>query len=131
MTGESWRNFFSGIFVDFWEEAFDESHTKAEVDFIQGELNIPPGAAILDVPCGKGRLNTDYIIVRNGQGETNSGSHRIYTYRELVHLLRSVGFGDIESFGSLAQDPFTISSIQLILVAKVAGWQNNELRSEA
>jgi len=253
MTCEWWRTFFSETIVDFWKKVYDESRTKAEADFIQGELNIPPGAAILDVPCGEGRLtrelasrgygmtgvdlslpfldqarasaaekrldirwehrdmrdlpwhaafdgafcfgnsfgylddegnaeflraavramkpgarfvldaglttemllprmrdrewmrvgnylfleennydhaegrfNTDYTIIRDGQMETKSGSHRIYTYRELIHLMRSAGFSSIQSFGSLARDPFTISSPQLFLVGKVEGRQDHD-----
>jgi SAM-dependent methyltransferase len=248
MPKEWWEDFFSGIVLDFWKEVYDEPHTKAETDFILELLSVTPGAAILDVPCGEGRLsremasrgyvmtgvdfslsflnearstaaekgldirwehrdmrdlpwqaafdgafcfggsfgyfkddgnadfvravfrslkpgarfildigvstetllprlrerewtrvgdflfleenqydhikgrfNTDYTIVRNGQAETRSGSHRVYTYRELVRLLESAGFADVQSFGSLARDPFALGSPQLFLVGKVKG----------
>ena len=248
MPDEWWNGFFSGMFVDLWKTVFDESHNKAEADFILELLRAPSGSAILDVPCGEGRLtremasrgyaltgvdlslpflsearsraaekgldirwehrdmrdlpwpavfdgafcfgnsfgymddvanaeflravrqvlkpgarfvldagittetllprlrqrewtrvgdflfleenqydhtdgrfNTNYTIVRHGQMETKSGSQRIYTYRELLQSLKSAGFADIQSFGSLAFDPFTISSPQIIFVAKAKG----------
>jgi SAM-dependent methyltransferase len=246
MPKEWWEDFFSGIVLDFWKQVFDGTHTKAEADFILEALNVPNGAAILDVPCGEGRLslemasrgysltgvdfslpflnearsratekgldirweqrdmrdlpwqaafdgafcfggsfgyfedegnadfvravcrslkpgaglileigvstetllprlrqrewtrvgdflfleenqydhvrgrfNTDYTIVRNGQAETRSGSHRVYTYRELVELLERAGFAHVQSFGSMARDPFTLGSPQLFLVGNV------------
>jgi SAM-dependent methyltransferase len=248
MPKEWWEDFFSGIVLDFWKEVFDEQHTKGEADFILKLMNVPAGAAILDVPCGegrlsrelasrgyaltgvdrsgeflnqarsmteeqglkirweqrdmrdlpwqgefdgafcfggsfgyfgddgnlhflhtvcrslkpgarfvleigvstetllprllnrewtrfgdfllleenqydhvKGRLNTDYTIVRNGQSETRFGSHRVYTYHELTRLLECAGFTDVQSFGSLAGDPFSLSSPQLFLVGLVKG----------
>jgi SAM-dependent methyltransferase len=248
MPNEWWEDFFSGIVLDFWKEVFDEPHTKAEADFLVELLGVSPGSAILDVPCGegrlsrelasrgytltgvdrsddflnearataarqglnvrwehrdmrdlpwqtefdgafcfggsfgyfeddgnlhfvhavcrslkpgarfvmeigistetllprllsrewtrfgdfllleenhydhvKGRLNTDYTIVRNGQSVTRSGSHRVYTYHELTRLLECSGFTHIQSFGSLAGDPFGLSSPQLFLLAQAKG----------
>ena len=69
----------------------------------------------------KGRLNTDYTFVRGGQVETRSGSHRVYTYRELVQLLESAGIDEIQSFGSLAREPFGLGSAQLFLAGQVKG----------
>lgn len=248
MPKEWWEDFFSGIVLDLWKEVYDEHHTRAEADFILNVLKVPNGAALLDVPCGEGRLareltsrgyaltgvdistdflqearskatekkldirweqrdirdlpwqhefdgafcfggsfgyfqdegnadfvrsvcrtlkpgarfvldigvsmetllprlqlrewtrignflfleeshydhvkgrfNTDYTFVRDGQVETRSGSHRVYTYRELVQLLEKAGFTDVKSFGSLARDPFSLSSAQLFLVGKMNG----------
>jgi SAM-dependent methyltransferase len=248
MPKEWWEEFFSGVVLDLWKGVYDEQHTKAEADFILELLSVPHGAAILDVPCGEGRLarelssrgytmtgvdfslpfldeararaagqgldirwehrdmrdlpwpaafdaafcfgnsfgyldddgnakflcavgrslkpgarfvldigisaetllprlqerewarvghflfleenqydhvegrfNTDYTFIRNGQVETRSASHRVYTYRELVRLLQSAGFSDIQSFGSLARDPFELSSPRLLLTATVKG----------
>jgi len=248
MPKEWWEDFFSGIVLDLWKEVYDEPHTRAEADFILKVLKVPNGAALLDVPCGEGRLaremasrgyaltgvdnspdfiqearskatekgldirwehrdmrdlpwqhefdgafcfggsfgyfedkgnadfvhavcrslkpasrfvleigvsmetllprlqlrewtrignflfleenhydhvkgrfNTDYTFVRDGQVETRSGSHRVYTYRELVQLLESAGFTDVHSFGSLAREPFSLGSPQLLLVGQVKG----------
>ncbi|HKT12606.1 MAG TPA: class I SAM-dependent methyltransferase [Terriglobia bacterium] len=248
MPKEWWEDFFSGVVLDIWKEVYDEAHTRAEADFILKVLNVPNGAALLDVPCGEGRLarelasrghkvtgvdispefiqearsraaekdldirweqrdmrdlpwkdefdgafcfggsfgyfedegnvdfvrsvcrslkpgarfildigvsmetllpriqerewtrigdflfleenhydhvhsrlNTNYTFVRDGQMETRSGSHRVYTYRELVRLLESAGLIDVQSSGSLAGDPFSPGSAQLFMVGKVKG----------
>jgi len=248
MPKEWWEDFFSGIVLDLWKEVYDEPHTRAEADFILKTLKVPNGAALLDVPCGEGRLtrelasrgyaltgvdfssdflqearsratekgldirweqrdmrdlpwhhdfdgafcfggsigyfedegnadfvravcrslkegarlvleigvsmetllprlqtrewtrighflfleenhydhatgrfNTDYTFVRDGQVDTRSGSHRVYTYRELVRLMESAGFADVQSFGSLAREPFALGSAQLFLVGRMKG----------
>ena len=38
------------------------------------------------------RLNIEYTFVRGGRVESRRGSHRAYSYRELVGLLESAGF---------------------------------------
>ena len=38
------------------------------------------------------RLNIEYTFVRGGQVESRRGSHRAYSYRELVVLLENAGF---------------------------------------
>jgi SAM-dependent methyltransferase len=51
-----WKEFFSGSIVDFWRQAMPPEATRAEADFLQHHLQAPPGAQLLDVPCGDGRL---------------------------------------------------------------------------
>jgi SAM-dependent methyltransferase len=51
-----WENFFHGVALDFWRAAISDEQTHAEADFINQQLQLPVGAAILDVPCGNGRL---------------------------------------------------------------------------
>jgi SAM-dependent methyltransferase len=65
----------------------------------------------------RSRLETDYTFVRNGQVETRPGSQRVYTYGELGRLMGDAGFGDIEGFGSLAEEPFRLGSPRLYLSA--------------
>jgi SAM-dependent methyltransferase len=38
------------------------------------------------------RLETEYTFVSNGRLDVRRGSHRAYTYRELVELLKAAGF---------------------------------------
>lgn len=52
-----WKNFFSGITLDMWRLAVSDDMTRTEADFIEKVLGLPPGAKILDVPCGGGRLS--------------------------------------------------------------------------
>lgn len=51
-----WKSFFSGIALDLWRAVTTEEQTRAEADFIEKTLRIKPGASVLDVPCGGGRL---------------------------------------------------------------------------
>jgi SAM-dependent methyltransferase len=41
--------------VEFWLRATTEEQTHAEADFLEKALRLPPGARVLDVPCGGGR----------------------------------------------------------------------------
>ena len=56
MSTEWWETFFSGIVLDMWQQAIPEEHTRAEAEFICSLLQLPPGARILDAPCGEGRI---------------------------------------------------------------------------
>jgi SAM-dependent methyltransferase len=40
----------------------------------------------------RGRLDIEYTHISNGQVDTRYGSHRAYTYRQLVELIESAGF---------------------------------------
>jgi SAM-dependent methyltransferase len=40
----------------------------------------------------RGRLDIEYTHISNGQVDTRYGSHRAYTYRQLVELLEGAGF---------------------------------------
>lgn len=43
--------------VEMWRQAVSDEQTQHEADFIQRMLGVAPPAAILDVPCGLGRLS--------------------------------------------------------------------------
>ena len=51
-----WETFFTGVAVDMWVQAVPEEHTKREADRLEKLLAVAPGAEVLDVPCGAGRL---------------------------------------------------------------------------
>lgn len=50
-----YETFFSGLNCEMWEKAVTPEWTTQEVDFLISELNVLPGAALLDIPCGHGR----------------------------------------------------------------------------
>jgi SAM-dependent methyltransferase len=51
------EDFFHGITLDLWRKAIPREQTKAEADFLANVLKCKPGAHLLDVPCGNGRLS--------------------------------------------------------------------------
>jgi SAM-dependent methyltransferase len=52
-----WEHFFEGVSVDLWLQAVPPEHTEREADAISRLLAVEPGAQVLDVPCGGGRLS--------------------------------------------------------------------------
>lgn len=63
-----WETFFSGLIVDFWRAAMPPEATRAEADFFERHLAVSPGARLLDVPCGDGRLSLE--LARRGYAVT-------------------------------------------------------------
>ena len=59
-----WENFFEGVAVAMWLQALLPEHTSREADSLLRMLDVSPGAEILDVPCGGGRLSL--AIARRG-----------------------------------------------------------------
>jgi SAM-dependent methyltransferase len=52
----NWQaDFFRGVALEFWRRAMSPEHTRAEADVLEKALYAPPGAQLLDVPCGSGR----------------------------------------------------------------------------
>jgi SAM-dependent methyltransferase len=58
------EDFFHGVTLDLWRQAIPHRQTVAEADFLVKALQCKPGARILDVPCGNGRLS--YELARRG-----------------------------------------------------------------
>jgi 2-polyprenyl-3-methyl-5-hydroxy-6-metoxy-1,4-benzoquinol methylase len=52
-----WESFFEGVVVAMWLQALSPEHTQREADRLVSLLATSPGAEILDVPCGAGRLS--------------------------------------------------------------------------
>jgi SAM-dependent methyltransferase len=58
MIPNNWfETFFHGVTLDLWRKAIPHSQTQAEAQFLVDQLNCEPGAHVLDVPCGNGRLS--------------------------------------------------------------------------
>jgi SAM-dependent methyltransferase len=51
------EDFFHGVTLDLWRKAIPPQQTKAESEFLIKNLACKPGAHLLDVPCGNGRLS--------------------------------------------------------------------------
>ena len=66
----------------------------------------------------RGRYDTRYTFVMpDGSRVTKTGSHRIYTYRQIVEMLEAAGFENVQGFSSLDKAPFALGASQLFLVA--------------
>jgi SAM-dependent methyltransferase len=63
-----WRTFFEGAIVDLWLRTPTAEQTGQEVTFLQEELQVPPPARLLDVPCGGGRHSRE--LARRGYDMT-------------------------------------------------------------
>jgi SAM-dependent methyltransferase len=63
-------------------------------------------------------LTRRWIVVKDGQTEESAQPIRLYTYRELVALVKSAGFASVEDYGWLNLLPFTLASPRLVLVAQ-------------
>jgi SAM-dependent methyltransferase len=51
-----WRTHFSGILLDLWQSIVPSAQAARDADFLQAECRLSPGANVLDVPCGDGRV---------------------------------------------------------------------------
>jgi cyclopropane fatty-acyl-phospholipid synthase-like methyltransferase len=52
-----WEHFFEGLTVKLWLEAMSPEDNSREAAAIERALAAAPGAEVLDVPCGGGRLS--------------------------------------------------------------------------
>ena len=64
------------------------------------------------------RIDSDWILMKDDQKATKRLSVRIYTYRELVSLLKAAGFGGFEALDTTTGKPFSLNSLRLALVAR-------------
>jgi 2-polyprenyl-3-methyl-5-hydroxy-6-metoxy-1,4-benzoquinol methylase len=62
------------------------------------------------------RTNTHWTIIRDDQKSEKFTSIRLYTFRELASLFQEAGLDDLQAYGSIQKDPFTLESPRLYLV---------------
>lgn len=65
----------------------------------------------------RGRLETEYTLIRGGETVKASASTRVHTFRELCLVFERNGFGEFAAYSSLAQEPYRLGSPRLLLVA--------------
>jgi ubiquinone/menaquinone biosynthesis C-methylase UbiE len=53
------------------------------------------------------RMGEVWTFINQGQTKSHSVSLRLYSYHELARLFESVGFVDVQGFGSINDDPIT------------------------
>jgi len=49
------QTFFDGLALELWRATFPPEITAQEAEFLVRQLELRPGMAVLDVPCGNGR----------------------------------------------------------------------------
>jgi SAM-dependent methyltransferase len=64
-----------------------------------------------------GRIVVEHTFIRGSLTEKHVMSQRSFTYRELCQLLEAAGFVDLQGYGGLDEEPFTLGSKRLLLVA--------------
>jgi len=115
MTEPWWRTFFHGMAVDLWIAFGSPERNGADVDFITGALQLPPGGSVLDVPCGDGRhsieladrgfrvtgvdLSPDFLKAARAKVVRGSGAVR-WEQRDMRDLPWSAAFDGAFCFGN-------------------------------
>ena len=56
MNPNWFETFFEGLALDMWRGVMTPELTAREAEFLAAHLELQPGMAALDVPCGNGRL---------------------------------------------------------------------------
>jgi cyclopropane fatty-acyl-phospholipid synthase-like methyltransferase len=56
------EKFFQGEALELWRRAIPVEETEREIAFLQEVLDLAEGAAVLDVPCGNGRLSLPFAL---------------------------------------------------------------------
>jgi SAM-dependent methyltransferase len=69
-----------------------------------------------------GRIETTWTLIRQGEEPVmRPSSIRVYTYRQLVDLLRAAGFEHVEGFDRTTMEPFAVGARRTAIVATKAG----------
>ena len=56
MIDDDPSDFYTGLAAEVWRAAHTEAENEAQADFAEDVLGLAPGARVLDVPCGPGRI---------------------------------------------------------------------------
>lgn len=65
-----------------------------------------------------GRLQVEYTFIVGGKFDRRTASYRIYTCRQIVEMVQAAGLEVIGAWGSADRTPFTLSSGELLLLAR-------------
>src|SRR5262245_12516490 len=66
----------------------------------------------------RGRLDVEYLFLRDGTVDRRPVSYRIYLARQIVAMLEQVGFAGVEALGSFEREPYALASPRLLLVGR-------------
>jgi SAM-dependent methyltransferase len=65
----------------------------------------------------RGVIETAYTMLSGGRRECRTATYQVYLVRELVALLETAGFGDVQTIGATADEPFRLACPTLHLRA--------------
>jgi SAM-dependent methyltransferase len=65
----------------------------------------------------RGRLDTEFVFIRDGKVDRRPSTSRVYTYRELSSLLEAAGFAVEEAFGGTDGSPYRTGDRVAIFVS--------------
>src|SRR5574341_1288968 len=83
------ETFFHGVTLDLWRQAIPPEHTKAEAEFLIKMLACAPGARVLDVPCGNGRLS--FELAKRGLSVTGVDIAEEFIHEARASVLKLTG----------------------------------------
>jgi SAM-dependent methyltransferase len=103
-------------------------------DFKAAESVLPAFRESYEMPVGNlvfaaknsydpaaGTMENLYTVTRGTEIENKRAVHRIYSTREILGMLSAAGFGEFETFGSVAGEPYKLGSPRLFVVATKSG----------
>ncbi len=65
-----------------------------------------------------GRLQVEYTFIVDGKFDRRTASYRIYTCRQIIEMVQAAGLEVVGTWGAKDRTPFTLSSGELLLVAR-------------
>jgi len=99
------ETFFHGVTLDLWRKAIPLEQTIAEARFLIDRLNCAPGAQVLDVPCGNGRLS--FALANHGLQVTG-----VDISAEFIDEARSIATRADNSTGSSGVTEFILDDMR-------------------
>lgn len=81
---------------------------------------LPDGSFMLEhrtLSGNWGRMESRWILIRDGQVREHRVDHRLYSGTELESALREAGFATVEIFGTLAGAPYDQNANRLVALA--------------
>jgi cyclopropane fatty-acyl-phospholipid synthase-like methyltransferase len=63
-------------------------------------------------------IDTEYVFQRNGEVESRTAKHWIYTVAEIRRMLERAGFEVLNVYGSLKFEPYVLGSEELFVIAR-------------
>jgi len=101
------ESFFHGVTLDLWRRAIPPAQTEAEGEFLIEHLQCSPGARVLDVPCGNGRLS--FELAKRGLRVTG-----VDISEEFIDEARSIQSGMYDS-SAHADGTDSVARVELVL----------------